>query len=85
MTDTATVTETQVTPPAHRWPCSWEGCPRSAVAAARFHGQAGHVHDCSQHIAMLREWSDVAEVVPLPCLWPHGNGASWIDQPRDLA
>lgn len=64
------------------FPCSWDACQRPATHAIRFHGQAGHVHDCSPHTAELREWADVAEVMPLPCPWTHG--ATWTDQPKDL-
>ena len=81
---TATAYETALAEPAVQWPCSWEDCPKQAVAAARFHNQRGHVHDCAQHIAWLREWSDVAEVVPLPCPFPHGDVTPWVDQPREL-
>jgi hypothetical protein len=82
MTDTAV--EPTLAEPATQWPCSRTGCPKPAVAAARFHNQAGHVHDCSQHIAELREWTDVAEVVPLPCPFSHGDGTTWIDDPKEL-
>lgn len=65
------------------WPCCWENCPRPAVYAVTFHGQAGHVHDCAPHTAALREWSDVARIVALPCPFPHG-AATWTDTPADL-
>lgn len=66
--------------------CSSDGCTDAAVYAVRFHDQAGHVHDCAKHTAELREFCDVAEVVPLSggCPWPHGDGRTWTDQPRDL-
>jgi hypothetical protein len=62
--------------------CDSEGCTNLASTAIRFHGQAGHVHDCDHHAAVLREWCDVAEAVPMPCPWLHGD--TWTDQPRDL-
>lgn len=64
------------------WPCCWDGCDQPAAAAVTFVGQAGHVHDCAAHVAVLREWCDVAEVVSLPCPWVHG--AIWTDAPADL-
>ncbi|WP_035796402.1 hypothetical protein [Kitasatospora mediocidica] len=78
-----TAIEAVLAEPITHWPCSWEDCPKPAVAAARFHDQVGHVHDCSQHIAWLREWSDVAEIVPLPCPFAHGD-VTWVDQPKEL-
>ncbi len=67
-----------------QWPCCNHGCRRRAVYAIRFRGQAGHVHDCSPCTAELREWNDVAEVMPLPCPFPHGTGETWTDAPREL-
>jgi hypothetical protein len=64
-------------------PCSREGCTAAAVAAVRFHRQAGHVHECAADLAYLREWCDIAEVAPLPCPWVHTE-TQWIDYPRDL-
>ena len=66
-----------------RWPCCWDGCTRDATHAIRFHDQPGHVHDCDTHTAWLREWSDVAEAVTLPCPFPHGSN-TWTDTPREL-
>jgi hypothetical protein len=65
-------------------PCSSEGCGEAATAAIRFHGQTGHVHDCSAHLAILREWADIAEVVPLPCPWPCSPLPTRVDAPREL-
>lgn len=76
-TEAATITLGQ-----QYWPCCWDGCDQPASYAVTFAGQAGHVHDCAAHVAVLREWSDVAEIVNLPCPWVHG--AIWHDQPRDL-
>lgn len=70
--------------PHDPWPCCHDGCTNPAAYAIRFHNQAGHVHDCSPCTAELREWTDVAEVVPLPCPFPHGNGETWTDTPREL-
>lgn len=66
------------------WPCSWRGCPNPAAYAITFHRQEGHVHDCVQHTAELREWTDVESVTPLPCKHPHGDGTTWVDTPRPL-
>lgn len=77
----------QAPAPAEEEPldCSADGCPRPAVVAMRFHGQYGHVHECAQHAAELREWNDVAESHPLPCPWDHGNGETWISYPPELS
>lgn len=63
--------------------CSWSGCTKTAAYAIRFHGQYGHVHECSEHQAVLREWADVSSIVPLPCPWG-SHETSWIDYPKDL-
>lgn len=76
--------EATTVPETGAWRCSWGECTTEAVAAVRFHQQLGHVHECEAHLARLREWSDVAVVVPLPCPWSHGSGVGWIDYPRDL-
>lgn len=80
----ATAVSVVAAPPEDGWPCCAHGCTRRAAYAIRFHNQAGHVHDCSPCTAQLREWNDVAEVVPLPCPFPHGDGSTWTDQPREL-
>lgn len=69
---------------ATSWPCSAEDCPNTATHAITFRDQYGHVHDCNQHTAEAREWSDVTKVVPLPCPFSHGNGETWIDFPTPL-
>jgi hypothetical protein len=84
MPEATTMPAPATTEAGHGWPCCWDGCPRTATHAIRFHNQNGHVHDCDRHTAHLREWSDVAEVVPLPCPFDHGTGNMWIDAPRDL-
>ncbi|MEW2635967.1 hypothetical protein AB0903_31095 [Streptomyces sp. NPDC048389] len=86
MTTATTEPQTATVPTeAEALDCSWESCPRPAVVAMRFHRQYGHVHECAQHAAVLREWTDVAESVPLPCPWDHGNGDTWIDFPPELS
>lgn len=67
-----------------RWPCSWEDCTAWAVVVMTFRDQVGHVHECPQHEALLREWSDVTAAVPLPCPFPHGDGRTWTDVPHEL-
>lgn len=64
------------------WPCSSEECEEPAAYAIAFRGQAGHVHDCIGHTAVLREWTDVERVVSLPCPFPHGD--RWTDTPKAL-
>lgn len=46
--------------------CSSEGCPRPAVEALTLRDQPGHVHDCAEHAAVLREWCDVTYSAPIP-------------------
>jgi hypothetical protein len=45
--------------------CSSEGCEREAAETLFLSDQIGHVHDCSQHAALLREWCDVVHGEPL--------------------
>lgn len=45
--------------------CGSEGCTRAAVAALWLRGQAGHVHDCSHHEALVREYCDVIDSKPI--------------------
>lgn len=48
--------------------CSAESCVAAAVEVLVLRGQPGHVHDCSRHAAEVREWCDVVESHPMPCL-----------------
>ena len=66
-------------------PCDWRDCPTPAANAITFTGVAGHVHDCERHTAVLREWTDIYEVIPLPCPWADFHNISWTDTPRELA
>jgi uncharacterized protein (DUF362 family) len=80
--ETAAAPGATLTDAGPHWTCCWDDCRKQAVAAVTFRDRPGHVHDCAQHVAVLREWSDVTAVVPLPCLLPHGT--AWTAQPRDL-
>jgi hypothetical protein len=62
--------------------CGTKECEEPAAYAMTFRGQNGHVHECVQHAAVLREVADVERVVSLPC--PHPHGTVWKDQPRML-
>lgn len=84
MPETSTLPAPIAAEPAEHWPCCWDGCSRAATHAIQFHNQNGHVHDCDPHTAWLREWSDVAEVVLLPCPFSHGAGQTWVDTPQGL-
>lgn len=84
MTDTLTAPAPTPVDPDDGWPCCADGCTRKATTAIRFHDQPGHVHDCTPCTAELREWCDVAEAVPLPRPFPHGDGTTWTDTPKEL-
>lgn len=45
--------------------CSSEGCDEVAVETLFLRDQVGHVHDCAQDAAVLREWCDVTESLPI--------------------
>ena len=45
--------------------CSAEGCDREAVETLFLRDQTGHVHDCAQDAAVLREWCDVVHSLPI--------------------
>jgi len=84
MTDPAAAPGAMLTDDGPGWPCSDHGCTQRAMVAMAFRNQPGHVHECAQHEAELREWCDVTEVAPLPCPFSHGNGETWTDEPREL-
>jgi hypothetical protein len=65
--------------------CSWGDCEREATTALMFAGQAGHVHDCGPHTAIVREWSDVVESAPMPCPWACSREPIRVEKPRDLS
>jgi len=61
--------------------CSAEGCAKEAVETLFLGGRVGHVHDCSQHAAQLREWCDVVasyELVDGECMAVACTGDEWI-------
>jgi hypothetical protein len=64
------------------WPCCWHGCENDAAYSITFAGQPGHVHDCSPHTAVLREWTDIERVTDLPCRYSHD--LVWAEAPRPL-
>ena len=61
--------------------CSAEGCEKPAVETLFLRDQVGHVHDCAQDAAVLREWCDVIHGEPLmdgECLAAACTGNDWI-------
>lgn len=46
-------------------PCDSVDCDQPAVEAFAFRGIPGHVHDCPEHAAILREFCDVSVSAPL--------------------
>lgn len=67
--------------------CSWEGCDQPAAEALVIRGQAGHVHDCRAHSAVLREWCDVqrsAEIAQGVCPFPCSAAPIHVSTPTPL-
>lgn len=80
--ETAALAAQAIESGAWRWQCSWGDCTKDAAHAVTFHRQNGHVHHCPEHLAVAREWCDVAMVVDLPCPLDHGH--RWTDVPTPL-
>lgn len=69
--------------------CSAEGCEAAATETLFLRDQVGHVHDCAQDAAILREWCDVIHseaIVDGECLAVNctANDYIWFGQPAPL-
>lgn len=69
--------------------CSAEGCTNNATETLFLRNQIGHIHDCPQDAAVVREWCDVIHSEPIidgECLAVTctGNDHIWTGQPATL-
>lgn len=69
-------------------PCSSLRCDKPAAEVLSFRGQIAHVHDCTQHAALVREWCDVTASAPIingRCPVPGcADAPIWVGKPTPL-
>lgn len=68
--------------------CGAGDCRRVATEALRFHGMAGHVHNCTEDAAINREWCDVSASMPIvdsKCPYPCTVEPIYTAVPAELA
>lgn len=69
--------------------CSADGCDNTATETLFLRDQVGHVHDCPQDAAIVREWCDVTHSDPIidgecQAAVCTGNDYIWFGQPAPL-